>query len=436
MPWVIVALVLGVVGFFVIRAPEEGETAGPMMGADGALPEASSTSAPVRLPRCKLHGPAAGHVIGEPSPGAPTKEEDDDLLFLPFSVEIGRAAATARGFAVGIKRDKNGSSTHVVALVDDRVESNQEVELGRSRGDLDAPVIASDGKGGWVAGLLEPNAGGLALRLARPGEGGVSWGAELEQGRDESLAFDVAIGPDAGVAVWDDLEGDGERAVVVLATVSPTLEARGGPVVVSSESVDAELPRVVVRDGGFWLAYVARARVEGAGERPEGRYAAERIVESWIELAPLDASGALIGVPRAVTPRDGHVLAFDLVAAPEGAVVIAWRDDDTPSGAQGGTVSTMRVGASGEDQVQPVADEDVGAGVPVLLPGFIALPDATGHPRLAPMDAEGTLIGELRLEPALRGAQVLAAKGDIILGARPDGKAIALITARCDRTVK
>ena len=44
-------------------------------------------------------------------------------------------------------------------------------DLGRSRGDVDAPVVAALGerdgaKDGWLAGLLEPNAGGLSLRIA------------------------------------------------------------------------------------------------------------------------------------------------------------------------------------------------------------------------------------------------------------------------------
>jgi hypothetical protein len=428
--WVIAAVILGVIGFFVLERSDD-ETAPPAPSASASAPllqEADGT--PVAPPRCQAHGPSGGYSIGEPTSG----QGGGDPLLLPFSVEVGRGVAIGRGFAVGVKRDRSGGTFHEVALLDERVENGRLLELGRSRGDLDAPLIAASGDG-WVAGVLEPNAGGMALRLLRQGsDGAVQWGAEIDQGHDESLAVDLAFGSEVGVVVWDDLED--EHAVVMLAVVSPGLERRGATARVSRDEVDAELPRVIAREGGFWLAYVARRRVEGAGTSPGGgREAAERIDPSWLELLPLDRDGKAAGVPRAVTPRDGHVLAFDLAAGPEGALVIAWRDDDTPSGAHGGAAATMLVGASGEGQVQPVAEDDVGAGVPVLLEGWIALPDAQGNPRLAPLAPDGALLGELRVEPALRSAQVLAAKGDVVLAARPAGKAIELVTARCDRTL-
>ena len=224
----------------------------------------------------------------------------------------------------------------------------------------------------------------------------------------------------------------------MLATVATeSLEGGERAVAVSGEGVDAELPRLVKRPGGFWLAYVARSRGEEEEPRDpratEGRFAAERIVPSWIELLPLDDDGNVQGEPRAVTARTDHVLAFDMGVGQDGGVVIAWRDDDTPSGAHGGTVTAMFVGASGVGQEQPVGSEEVGAGVPNLVGGFIALPDGLGHVMVAPMALDAELAGELRREDAFGIGQVLAADGDRLLVARPNGKAADFAVVTCSR---
>lgn len=452
-PWVYVAIaaVVGVGGFLLIDGQSPPDVTAPTAGL-----VTSTTGSPLDPkaplpPRCREHGPAMGYAIGEratverpeadaplpPASGGPPDPEDlpSEPPLLPFSVAIGRGVALDDGsFAVGVKRDRDGASWAEVAVIDERAASGHLVELARSRGDVDAPLLVRRGDG-WVATLLEPNAGGLDLRLVAPdGQGGLRWGATLPQGRDESLAYDAVFGGERGLVAWDEVVDDGARAVIEVATVgAQSLAAEGEVQVRSRPGVDAELPRLLRRGDGFWLFYVARNPVDEAGERTEGRFAAEQIVPSWLEVVPLDASGVPTGAPISVTGRGDHVLAYDVSGAPDGGALVIWRDDDTPSGAHGGDVFTVVVGASGPGAVQPVTSEKVGAGVPDVIGGFVALHDAQGQLQLAPADGTGMLTGPLQVEPQLGRGQLVAAHRDVVLVARPSGKAMELFTAACDR---
>lgn len=451
-PWayVVIAAVVGVAGFLLIDEEAPPEVTAPTAGlATSTTGSVLDPKTPL-VPRCREHGPTMGYAIGErataeqpdgddpPAAGSGDPPDPEDAPseppLLPFSVAIGRGAAMNDGsFVVGVKRDRDGGSWAEVAVVDGRAASGRLVELSRSRGDVDAPLVVRCGDG-WVAALLEPNAGGLDLRLVSPdGKGGLTWGATLPQGRDESLALDVVFGVERGLVAWDEVVDDGERAVVEVATIdATTLAAAGKTEVRSREGVDAELPRLLPRGDGFWLFYVARQPVDEAGERTEGRFAAERIVPSWLEVVPLDASGVPAGAPISVTGQGDHVLAYDVKPAADDGAVVIWRDDDTPSGAHGGDVFTVVVGASGPGAVQPVTAEKVGAGVPDLIGGFVALHNAHGQLQLAPADGAGVLTGPLQVEPRLGGGQLVAAHDDVLLVARPSGRAVELFTAACD----
>jgi hypothetical protein len=435
-PWLVVLGIVAIVAFFVVRAPTEPPHEEGSGGAGGR-----SGPTPVVGPRCQALGPATGFRVG----GArkpPVADAGSDAVerFVPFAPEVGRGTAVKGGFAVGVKREQGGASLAAVALLDEGGYKGRLVELGRARGDMDAPAVVVSGEA-WVAAMVEPNASGLALRLVQEQDGKLQWGAEIDQGRDESLAYDLAIGDRVGVVSWDDVTEDGKRAIVLAAVVSrDSLELKRAAQLVSPKDVDAEIPRVVVRPGGFWLAYVARSPIEEPAEgkgrdRPkatEGRFSAERIEPSWIELLPMDQTGQPAGAPQLVTPRNGHVLAFDLQLGEDGAALIAWRDDDTPSGAHGGRVNAILVGAAGGSQEQLVAEDNVGSGVPDLLGRWIALPDARGAMQLAPVNAQGVLQGELMAEPVLGVGEVIAAVGERLLVARPGGNGVDLVVVRCE----
>ncbi len=441
---VVVLVVVAVVGFFVVRPPRDPRFADEA-SADQASATTGSAAADTMSPRCSaaVGGP---YWVGERSAqGADGGAEEARLD--PFAVELGRAVGLAGGgFAVGVKRVVKGANKSAaaateaaVALLGPTLASNRLVRLGRSRADMPAPVLAG-GAEGWVAALLEPNAAGLSLRLVRDEAGKLVWGGDWPQGRDESLAHDIAVAK-TGVAVWDEVDDEGQRSGVMLAVFDVhTLKERRPPILVSGEKVDADVPRVLSRPGGFWLAYVARDVLSmpdkpddvALGRSPkQERFAAEKIDPSWIELIPLDETGKPSGTAQAITARGGHVLAFDLERGKDGGAIVAWRDDDKPSGAGGGRVHVSLVSVSGAAQSQLVAEQDVGSGVPNLLSGWIALPDARGRARLAPLGADGVLRGMLVREPLLGVGQALAAAADQVLIARPAGKAVSLSLIRC-----
>jgi len=315
------------------------------------------------------------------------------------------------------------------------------VELGEIRGDVDAPLAV--GFASYLFGaVLEPTASGYDLRIGRVLGDEVRWGVEFVQGKDASLAFDVAVNESVGVAVWDDLSKGKKQSQIVVATFDPralAVKSRAQPVI--REAVDAELPRVIRRPGGFWLAYVASSTVE-LPSRPDDedlgrdsnqeRYAAEKIEHSWLEVVPLNDEGRLAGRPRQVTNADGYIQGFDIEVSDDGAAFVAWRDDDTPSGAHGGQVSLVVVRMGGIDQPRIVAGDEVGAGVPNLLPGWIAVTDKRGRARLAPLTPGGLLRGELLAEPVIGVGQPLAAGRQGLWLAQPAGKAVDLMVVHCD----
>ena len=210
----------------------------------GDAPRPPPTDAPAQPP-----APA-------PAPD-PSAEAEDPIA--PFAVEIGRGAAYDGGFAAGARRDAEGGAVAMVATVGADGRGGKLVRLGRSRGDLDPPVVAGAGAS-VLAVLIEPNAGGRALKVAKVTGGEVTWGPEFAEGRDDSLAVDVAASGARAAVVWDDLgAGVGEArqsnvvlALVDLATMRPVAPARP----VSPPSLDAGTPRVIARPGGYWLAYV------------------------------------------------------------------------------------------------------------------------------------------------------------------------------------
>jgi hypothetical protein len=454
--WLVLLGAAGAVVFFLWRAPTD--SPGP------AAPTFEEASVDLDEPepvvgRCAAHGSDRGVLVGKGG-------GDDADDFAPFAPELGRGGAVADGFVVGVKHEVEGLMHAAVAQLDARGEALRLHGLDRARGDLDPPMVVAHTEG-WVAALLEPDASGLSLRLVRgTADGELDWGAELAQGRDESLGYDMALGARSAVVAWDDLDDERGRGVVLVADLAlPSLEGGEDAAIVSRPEVDAELPRVIVRPGGFWLAYVAsrpstegadagaperkpdpkpkpkpkpKAKPKGKGEpkdeeEVEDREPAQQIVPSWIELVPLDELGSPEGPPRPVTDETGHVLAYDIEPAADGAALIAWRDDDTPRGAHGGRVSLMVVNASGAGAQQTVAEEHVGAAVPTLASGWLLVPDEHGDAQLAPLSPEGELAAPLQPEPLLGKGQLVAASGDILLHAQPSGRSIRLFTLKCQR---
>jgi hypothetical protein len=434
----VLAIVVGA-GLWVIKSPVD--TRSTLEDASASSqPTGSAEAPPPPPPRCvKTSGQS--FRVGQNVLEDEDNEEDDEEQPGAFGAEISRAVALSSGFAVGVRHDTGSGAHAAVALVTNDASSGKLVDFGKARGDFDAPLVVARGEG-WLGGVLEPNASGSSLRMAvGQGDGEPKWTVELDQGRDESLAFDVAAGPKAVVVAWDDVSKDGKLARVLWSALdtSGTKKLRDAAVA-SGKGIDAETPRVVARPGGFWLAYVARRSLDvpkdddddALARDPKGdRYAAEKIDPSWLELMPLDETGAPAGPPRAITPKTGHALAFDLATTADGAALLVWRDDDTPSGSHGGRVSVMTVAASGGTDAHLLIENDVGSGSPTLLAGWVAVANAHGRAMLAPVGPNGALTGELRVEPAIGVGEPLVAVGERVLTATSVGTAIDLAVVVC-----
>ncbi|WP_437991999.1 hypothetical protein [Sorangium sp. So ce145] len=412
--------------------------------------------------------PARGAEQGAGGGGADSADSVEDIA--PFAVEIGRGTTFSGGFAVGAQREAEGGTVAMVATLSADGAQGKLVRLARSRGDMDPPVVAGAG-GAILAAMLEPNAGGRAIKVARVEGDHVTWGAELAEGRDESLALDIAASGERAVIVWDDVTRDGKRSRIMLASADVgTLRSVTSARPVSQPSTDAEMPRVLGRPGGYWLAYIARAEEparKAAAKKDDSdedtAAAGETITHQWIEVVPLDETGALTATPRAVTPKNGHVLAYDLTLGDDDGLILAFRDDDTPSGSIGGRISAVlvRLGGASEPRVLVGGDRDqdappeaalgLGAGVPALLPGargpggqdpakaagaaaWLAIANASGPTQLAALTARGELEGGLQAEPALGRGEPIAASAEALLVAHPAGKAMKLALLRCAST--
>ncbi len=370
--------------------------------------------------------------MGERSASADGGEE----ATLPFAVELGSATSRAGGFAVGALRAQGGGVGALVALLDENAGAGKIIDLGRTHGDVDPPRVAARGAR-LVVAVPDSDAGSHTVKLAEVTDGGASWGATLRTGRDDSHAFDVALGETHLVVVWDELDKPKGHSVIRLAAAT----GAGAPVVslASPPKTDAEAPRLVTRDGGFWLAWIAHAPLElPRGESADGGDEDERVAR-WLEIVPLDAAGKPTAEPRAVTERTGTLSAFDLAAAPEGSALVAWRRGDDRAEGPASSASLTTVAPDGTVRHAILPDPDLGPGVPSLVVDaeakpsrtWLAIGSITDVTRLAPVSSAGTLEVALAADPAVDRAEPLAAGHGRLLFATGRGRAAELFAFVC-----
>ncbi|HEY4119379.1 MAG TPA: hypothetical protein VGM56_16040 [Byssovorax sp.] len=456
-PRIVATLALIVVVVIAVRTfRSERETAPAEPTATPSAARADVSAAPTASaelpPRCADVN-AEGFVIGDepkPAPDAGADSSADDPN-APFAVEVGRGAAFDGGFAIGALREAEGGTVAMLATLGVDAKSGTLVRLARLRGDFDPPVVAGAGASVVVA-FLEPNAGGRALKLGKVTGEQIAWGPELKVQKQDSNAVDVVTAGGRAVVAWEDVSGDGERGIVDVASLDVgSLKMIAEPRALSRPETDGENPRVVARPGGFWLAWVAHGEAStvdgGVAKKPAKPKvlddenseevdtdvpAGEAVDHRWIEVMPLDEAGGPAGAARAVTSKEGAVLAYDLRLGADGGALVAYRDDDTPTGSAGGRLATALVKLDGAVEAH-AAKDDVAAGVgaPTMLPGWLSMNGIAGRGYLASMTDHGELTEALDIEPALANGEIMAGAPGVMLVARQHGRAVRLTAMKC-----
>ncbi|NUO48841.1 MAG: hypothetical protein HOV80_08295 [Polyangiaceae bacterium] len=431
---------------------------------DDTMPTASASANVAEAGRCREVAPGKSYVVGPSdaskasSSASPDEDPPDrDDLLSPFAIVLGRAIAWDGGYAVGAQGEGEGGTLSSLVLVGPDGATGTPIRLSRSRGDLDPPVVAAAGSG-FVVALIEPNAGGRAVRVARVDGEKVVWGAELRESNDESLALDIGVSGDRGLVAWDAIEDERSYVAVSGFTAANVGDATGARRL-TPKTTDAEAPRIVSRPGGFYVVYLVRGQ-ESAREaarpseaapgvdkpkkkkEPKGDKRApgevdetrggEAVTSAWLEVVLVDASGAPSGDPLRVTPDDGHVISFDAAPAADGGLVLAYRDEDSPTGAGGGMVKMIRIAAGGGISGSHQSDEGTPSdGAPTLLPGWVAIPTLRGADLLARLGNDGLPSEPILADPSLGRGEPIAARGDQLLVAEPEGKAMRLRVLTC-----
>lgn len=428
-----------------------------------AAPAPSATAS--AAPRCEPLGEEL--VVGDRESAKVVAPEafdggapDDEDPLAPFAAEIGRGVVLPSGFAVGVRHDTAQGAVALVARLGRDGKGGALVKLGRTRGDLDPPVVAAAG-GRVLAAMLEPGPNGRSVRVAAVSGAEVAWGLTATEGDDESLALDLAVSEGRGAVVWDDVPRDRRSRVSLAILDAEKLGQVGAVVRFAEEDRDLDAPKVARRPGGFWVAWIAHgeaaeepkgadagpkaAAPKGAARKPPAAKAragrapgdvdeelgGERITAQWIEIVPVDLAGVPLGAPRAVTPRDGRVLAFDLAPLADGNALVAYTDGDTPSGSSGGRLSLAVARPSGTSEPRPVSEEELGTGAPTLAGGFLVVPSLAGPPFVADLDPAGAPVGPIQREPSLNRREVLAADAGALFVATLAGRQARLAVMRC-----
>jgi hypothetical protein len=410
---------------------------------------------PARRPVHALHsdvtvcGRGPGQLTLSPRDGS-SDGEWGDVSDLPFSVEVGVGAALGRDFYVTALRSEAQGSSELLARLGARAQESELIELGRVQGDAAPARLAARGSD-LVAAVLQPAAGQRKLRLGRvrrdalPTE--VRWSAELAQGNDESSAFDLALGEGRVVVAWDDWNATGEHGDIhALSLPLDALDASAQPAVVSAAGHDAEAPRLAVRPGGYWLAWlVAATRQKAAtpaarsGDTPQESAGDDPLLsgERWIELLALDAAGKAQGSVVRVTSSGRRVLGFDLTAGPDGHAWLAWREDAASVLSAGGSI-VLGVVRDGVTTEHVIDEQEVGAGVPSWLASdpalstrWLAFSGRGDLARVLPIERPGETPAALVLGKSLRDATPLAVSASDILFAASRGRSIELSVATC-----
>ncbi len=392
---------------------------------------------PLRVPDA---GEALEEASVEPSAYAPSRctLQAASVSLGDAAVEVGVAARTADGLAVGVRAGDEAR----VALVRADLGAVQSVNLGLLAADAPPPrplVLGGDDVYaafyGQPSGRRTPGSRAVVLSRVDPKAGAAVRVVELPpEAPDDSLAMDAAllaggVAP-RGAVVWDEPAGGKVASAVRMATFAAGKASP--PVTLSPPDTDADRPRIVARAaGGYWVVWVAHRALPAsdAAALPEGP--GEDVGFEWLEVLAVGPDGTPYGAPQRLTAEQGRAGVFDLTpaAGPDAGASAGDFDlfarDAEDTGAQGsGKLLLASVHGGHAAPARVLLDGGVGRGAPVGAragaTAAVVFEDPSGAAVFLPLQPSGGLPS---LEPELDPYEVLAPLG-------ADAGALRVVVAR------
>jgi hypothetical protein len=413
-----------------------GSAAAAASAASSAIPAAEASRCR-RLPGYSLTLEASPVAAGRGRPvaGEAQEDDDDDEALLPFGVDMGTAVATTYGFAAAGLR---GAGQAFVALLAER--ASHHIDLGELHGDAETPALAATGERVIVA-LRSSDAAGFTVKLGQVvgPEGALEWGYELSKLGKELTGLTLAAAGERGLLAYQGIEKGSPRlfmAGFATAALKDPIEVK------ALEVKDAETPRLAIRPGGYWLAWVRtlpeakkpqKPAVDAGNEDPEERDLLD-VGLRVVEVAKLDERGERQGAVLRVGEPRRQVLLFDMAPAAAGSLLVAMRSDSAAPGAEGGAMLLSEIGADGSVHEERLEDDELGVGAPMLLVDaklpepWLAVSSASDATRLGRARGQRTV---LEADPLLGRAEVLAVGAGHFLTQRSRGRGVELAALDC-----
>jgi len=363
---------------------------------------------------------------GERDPSDPTA---------PFAPHLGDAIPLASHFAVAGQRPAGGGTEDVIAFVGNDGRGGRVVSLGRVYGDVGPPTIAGRGDE-LVMAVPDADAKGGTLKLralSALSDAPRALGELTDVEHDAGVA--LAFGPAGAVVVWG-AERAGKTSLRS-ASFDPSKAAAALTAIELDGTIDAEAPVLAGRPGGFWLSWIAERAAPDAGPPAEDQKLVA-VGPRVLHAMPLDAAGKPGGRPLTVSSDAAHVIGFDAIGQADGALDLAFREDDTTPGVDRGDVQLARVLLDGTVKSGRVDGDDFGGGVPSMLsdpsvPGrtWLSARSTGDAARLGLIASSGLAAEGLASDPALGSADVLAAGAGRLLVSRYRERALEISLVEC-----
>jgi hypothetical protein len=335
-------------------------------------------------------------------------------------IEIGDGLEYAGGYAVAFAHREGAVRKAGVAFFGPEAEGTAHVtDLGVVADDAPAPLLARR-SGDVLATVYRAPSGHASADPTREltvyvvsRDHAASQGSFVKKADDSTVSDIASDGRDAFV-VWDETspttvgaQGPG-RGVIRGAPVIQTEPGAPARDLSPAES-DAEAPRVVPSAAGYSVLWIARGGVE-APPPDAAEVTGEARVFTWLQRLDVDARGVARGPTRDLTPRGGHVAAYDARAFGDSLVIMA-RDDGEATDGSGGSLLRIRSRGGESESATALPLDGMGRGAPTFVDGRPPWLAWVGHDeqlRLLPLDEAGAPSGLPSSEDSLSDARPLA----------------------------